>query len=217
MPYDKNIKPKNTDSLLREVPKDADSSANVDNTFREQSSKFSAEINNEDGMTFQKNKRTLKKRMPLEYHLKDMYPELGLLTAAARREWDYGDPELIRALWLETRTNALDEWRIRNAKIKRRREPTIAVHGTKTTKLRLEHKRKKEGVHYEREKGLFSSGWRPVYRSPKFLPVQVANNTTNELRINYKRNNPNVPHYYIEHFHKYKRPPFKTFSHLHRI
>lgn len=221
MPYDKIMNPKNTDALPREVPKDDALSINVDKTFHEQSSKFSIENNNEDvngdPMTFQKNKRTPKKGLSLEYNLKDMYPELGLLTAGTRREWDYGDPELIRALWLETRTNALNEWRIRYAKIKRRKEPTIAVHGTKTTRLRLGQKRKKEGVDYECEKGLCSIGWRPVYRSPNFLPVQVANNTTNELRINFKRNNPNLPHYYIEHFHKYKRPPFKTFGHLHRI
>lgn len=153
--------------------------------------------------------RNLVKRV-MEYDLSEMYPEMSVLTEKKKREWDYQDPETIRALWLESKTNVLAEWKVRYLNIKKKsRKPQIEVRDTTAHALRVEFlKNKEENAKSaeQRELQMIERG----RQSPKFDEVKLPTNTTTDMRYKYTRNNPPVPRYYLEHFDKHRKPPFKV-------
>lgn len=154
-----------------------------------------------------KKKQNLIKRV-MEYDLSEMYPEMSVLTEKKKREWDYQDPETIRALWLESKTNVLYEWKVRYLHIKKNKKPQIDVRDTTAHTLRVEHLKNKE----ENAKNAEQKDLQMIERgreSPRFDEVKLPTNTTTDMRYKYTRNNPPVPRYYLEHFDKHKKPPFK--------
>lgn len=147
----------------------------------------------------------------MEYDLSDMYPEMSVLTEKKRREWDYQDPETIRAIWLESKTNVLYEYKVRYLHVKKHKKPQIEVRETTAHTLRVEHQRNKaEKAKNDEQKDLemIEKG----RESPKFDEVKLPTNATTDMRYKYIRNNPPVPRYYLEHFNKHKKPPFKIFG-----
>ncbi|XKL67785.1 hypothetical protein PGB90_003276 [Kerria lacca] len=144
----------------------------------------------------------------MEYDLKDMYPEIGLLTENTKREWNYHNPEIIRAIWLESKTNVLYEWKIKYGKIKQKSKPTIEVRDTNATNIRREYRKLKEEKRLKDEEKTFAQ--RNRMRSPNFKAVEIVSNATTDMRLKYNKNDPNVPKYYVEHFQKYKKPPFRV-------
>ncbi len=145
----------------------------------------------------------------MEYDVKEMYPEISVLTEKKKREWDYQNAETIRALWLESKTNALAEWKVKYSTIKKARKPSIEVRDTTAQALRLEHLKNKA----ETEKAAEEKDLRMIEKgreSPKFDEVKLPTNTTVEMRYKYTRNNPPVPGYYLQHFEQRKKPPFKS-------
>lgn len=156
-----------------------------------------------------KKKQNLIKKV-MEYDLSDMYPEMSVLTEKKKREWDYQNPEIIRALWLESKTNVLFEYKVLYLHVKKHRKPQIEVRDTTTHSLRVEYlKNKEEKARIAEQKDLhiIEKG----RESPVFDQVKLPTNTTTDMRYRYTRNNPPVPSYYLEHFKKHKRPPFKNF------
>lgn len=152
--------------------------------------------------------KTKKKRGPLEYDIKHMYPEMNILIQKKKREWDFQDPDIIRALWLESKTNVLSEWKVRNAKINTGK-PANEVRENVTFTLRQEHLKNKAELQKaveEREFEMTETAREP----PHFDSIQLATNLTTEMRYKYNRNNPTVPRNYVEHFEKFKKPPFKN-------
>lgn len=144
---------------------------------------------------------------PLEYDLEDMYPEIGLLIRSRKKDWDFSDPDIIRALWLESRTNLLSDWRVGAAKINFKKNPAIEVRSTFAISLRNEYRIRKENQQRkeeEKEFSLINLG----KENPVFGPVQIVSNLTTDMRFKYIRNNPPVPARYVEHFGKYRKPPF---------
>lgn len=153
-------------------------------------------------------KKRKKVKAVMEYDIKDMYPEINILIQKKKREWDYQDPDIIRALWLETKTLALSEWKVRNAKISIVK-PSFEVKETVTVTLRQEHLKNKAELQQalqERDFEMTEASRDP----PHFDTIQLATNLTTDMRYKYNRNNPPVPSHYIEHFEKFKKPPFKN-------
>ncbi|XP_065211249.1 nucleolin-like [Planococcus citri] len=153
-----------------------------------------------------KKRKTVKPVM--EYDVQDMYPEINILIQKKKREWDFQDPDIIRALWLETKTLALAEWKVRNAKIKIDK-PSLEARDNMTANLRLEflkHKAELQQALEERNFEMTEASRDP----PHFDAIQLATNLTTDMRYKYNRNNPPVPSHYIEHFEKFKKPPFKN-------
>lgn len=155
-----------------------------------------------------KKPKVKKKYAALEYDLKYMYPEMNVLTEKNKNEWNYEDPKTIRALWLEAHTNALAEWKIKYAKIKRTRKPLIEVRDTASQYLRNEYRKNQRDKEKETEEKLLRIIERG-HETPKFSEVKLPTNTTTDLRYRYNRNNPPIPLYYLVHFDKHKKPPFK--------
>lgn len=145
----------------------------------------------------------------LEYDLKEMYPEMSMLTEKKRNDWDFQDPNLIRALWLESKTNVLREWKFKYGRVSHKTKPKIEVRGTVTTEARMEFRRKQEQEREQRiEKEVFEL--RLATQAPEFETVEIASNLTTDMRLKFNKNDPTVPRYYLEHFQKYKKPPFRT-------
>lgn len=145
----------------------------------------------------------------LEYDLQDMYPEMAVLVQKTKRDWNYQDPDVIRAMWLESRTNILQEWKVKNAKIKSSKNATIEPVLNHTTQLRLESLKQKE----EQRKAEFRKRLHMLAMgrmTPQFDTVKMATTNTVEMRHRYNRNNPPIPGYYIKHYDKFKKPPFIT-------
>lgn len=144
----------------------------------------------------------------LEYELKDMYPEMSLLTDKKRSDWNFQDPNLIRAMWLESKTNILREWKFKYGRVTHKSKPKIEVRGTITTEARMDYRRKQE---QEREKQIEKEVYelQVAREAPDFEPVEIASNFTTDMRLKFNKNDPTVPRYYLEHFQKYKKPPFR--------
>ncbi len=153
-------------------------------------------------------KKVQKRPNVLEYDLKDMYPEVDVLVVKKKKDWDFTDPNLIRAIWLEGRTNAVAEWKVRFGKIRKPGKPKIPVLMNNAAQLRLEFQKEKierEKTKSEKESYLLTLG----KDAPEYTSTRVSTNTTAEMRYRYTRNEPPVPGYYINHFSKYKKPPFR--------
>lgn len=149
-----------------------------------------------------------KKWKILEYDLEDMYPEMDVLIGTKKKNLDYKDPNVIRALWLEGKTNVVAEWKKKVAKINVPKKGGISVQLNHSANLRLDfHKQKVEQEQLEKIK---DAHIRNIGKKiPHFESVQTATNVTTEMRYKFSRNNPPVPRYYIRHYDKYKKPPFK--------
>lgn len=148
-----------------------------------------------------------KKLGPMEYDLEHMYPEINILVRNKKRDWDFSDPDVIRALWLETKTGALADWRVRAAKIDFRKNPKIEVRSTSAETLKKEYLTKKAVEARKLEENEFflvNAG----KAEPNFGPINIVSNLTTDMRFKYIRNNPPVPGRFIEHFSKYGKPPF---------
>ncbi|KAK7573327.1 hypothetical protein V9T40_010518 [Parthenolecanium corni] len=151
----------------------------------------------------------------LEYDIGDMYPEMEVLTEKKRHEWDYLDERVIRALWLETKTNVLADWKERAAKRggggrRSKRPPAVEVRLNHAAELRFDYRQRRleqREAERRRDERLRMGGARP-----HFGPVTMATNTTAVLRHQYNRNDPPVPSRYLRHYDKYRRPPFNVFA-----
>lgn len=139
----------------------------------------------------------------LEYDIEDMYPEIDLLINKKKHEWDFQDPAIIRALWLESKTNVLADWRMKNSKFDSRKKPALEVRNTLAFTLRKDHRQEKVQQKEEDSQQVAVGNDPPVYKA-----VQLPTNLTMEVRYNFVRNNPPVPRWYVEHFQTYKKPPF---------
>ncbi len=149
-------------------------------------------------------------RRHMEYDLKDMYPEMELLVANTKSKLNYQDPATIRALWLESKTNALAEWKMKYSKIKLGRKPKIEVRDTFTTDARKEFRKLKEEKERKDAEKVLADSTKPARDAPIFESVDIVSNATTDMRFKYNQNNPTVPRYYIEHFQIYKKPPFRV-------
>lgn len=147
----------------------------------------------------------------LSFDISGMYPEMNTLTDKKRSEWNYNDPETIRALWLETYTNALSEWKMKFTTIKKRKKPSFEVRETAAQILRTDYIKTKKQMailNRERYERTVAKGGQPV----KFQEVRLPTNVATEMRYKFSRNNPPVPKYYMEHFGTYRKPPFRLFG-----
>lgn len=152
-------------------------------------------------------KKPKKKTTPLEYDLADMYPEMSLLIQSTKKEWNCHDPEVIRAIWLESKTNALRTWKYKFSKILKRKKPDLILQMNHTVQLRLEFmERKKER---DREEARRMAMLHVGREAPDFQEIKLPTNLAAELRYKFNRDNPPVPRYYLHHFERYKKPPFK--------
>lgn len=168
-----------------------------------------SEITEAAGESGRRAPRRLAKRS-MEYPLADMYPEVQLLVDHKRREWNYNDPDIIRALFLEAKTNAVSDWKVCRATFAKRKKPLLEVQETIASKLRrqqLETRQEKLQQEQQREERIHN------HRQPDFAEVKLATNLTTQLRYNYTRNNPPVPRHFLAHYERFKKPPF----HIHGI
>lgn len=140
----------------------------------------------------------------LEYDLSDMYPELSTLTQTQKRNWNFSDPELIRAIWLETKTNALAKWKMKYSKIIKKKDPSIPVQINHAMQLRKEYRQAQK----EREKEQMLIEHEIGKDAPQFNELRLPTTITAQMRYRLNRDNPPVPESYIRHFAKYRKPPF---------
>lgn len=160
--------------------------------------------------------RVQRRHMALEYDLRRMYPEMSLLTETAKSKWNYQDPSVIRAIWIESKTNALAEWKTRFSKIKYLARPRIEVRPTVATEARKRFRRLQDEKRFKgdaddkwaKAAAATADGW-TARNAPEFQSVEIVSNATTDMRLKFNKNNPPVPRYYIEHFHRYKKPPFR--------
>lgn len=143
----------------------------------------------------------------LEYDLQDMYPEITLLFEDKQSAWNCQDPATIRAMWLESRTNILRDWKFRNGRIHSKEKPKLEVKPTMTVTLRKQ-------FHHEKAK---EQDWKEMYippgnDAPQYHELALPTNKTTELRYNFIRNNPPIPEAYVLHYEKYRRPPFNVYQ-----
>ncbi|KAK7586126.1 hypothetical protein V9T40_004002 [Parthenolecanium corni] len=143
----------------------------------------------------------------LEYDLIDMYPEMSLLIQTTKKDWNCHDPEVIRAMWLESKTNALRAWKYKNTKILKRKKPDLTMQMNHTVQLRQEYRERMKERNKEEERRL--AMLHVGREAPDFQEIKLPTNLTAELRYKFNRDNPPVPRYYLHHFERYKKPPFK--------
>lgn len=147
----------------------------------------------------------------LEYDIEDMYPEMEVLTQKRRHEWNFLDERVIRAMWLETKTNVLAGWKERVAKGRRpKKPPAVEVRLNHAVELRFDYRQRQ--LEQQEEKQRHEERLRVGNERPNFGPVTMATNTTAVLRHQYNRNEPPVPSRYLRHYDKYRRPPFNVFA-----
>lgn len=178
-----------------------------------------ASVSDEGGISDESSDDTSSSEMPglekpgkmvsraLEYDLQDMYPEVTLLFEDKQSAWNCQDPAIIRAMWLESKTNILREWKFRNGKIKSKEKPKLEVKPTVTVTLRKQHLEEQAKM----------KDWKEMYippgnDPPHYKQLQLPTNVTTEVRYNFTRNNPPVPSSYVLHYEKYKRPPFNVYQ-----
>lgn len=143
----------------------------------------------------------------MEYNLNKMFPDMSLLIQK-KRNWDFQNLDLIRAMYVESETNILSSWKSLNAKLNPSKKPRIVLKNNKSNKLRTEFLRSK--IEKERiKKKKYNQMLQVNLDKPYFPPVKTFTTVTAELRHSLIQNNPSVPDQYIKHFLKYKKPPFK--------
>jgi hypothetical protein len=142
-----------------------------------------------------------KRKGPLEYDLEYMYPEIDLLCKSKRKDWNYNDPETIRAIWLEAKTHALADWKQKYVKIKRSKD--VKIHDNQANQLRNEFRKMKQEREQIEEASLVIGRDAPVYHELT-LPTTV----TAQMRYKLNRDDPPIPDSFIFHYAKFKKPPF---------
>ncbi len=143
----------------------------------------------------------------MEYDLEEMFPDMSLLIRR-KRDWDFHDPDLIRAIFVESETSILADWKAIHARIRLSKKPEYVVRNNRSNDLKLQFLRTK--MEKERRENKKLERMVKLDRGmPTFPVVQMATNVTTQLRHSYSRNNPSVPGHYVQHFFKYKKPPFR--------
>lgn len=158
--------------------------------------------------------RPRKVKRSMEYALAEMYPEMQLLVDHKRRDWNFTDPDVIRALFLEAKTNAVASWKEGHSRFSMRKKPLLEIQETTASKLRrqqLETRQEKLQQEQQRLERIVN------HRQPEFAEVKLATNLTTQLRYNYTRNNPAVPRHFLAHYERFKRPPFYNYGHSNRL
>lgn len=153
-----------------------------------------------------------RRRSLLEYDIGQMYPEMEVLVEKKRSEWNYLDERVIRALWLETRTNVLDGWKQRTAKFGARgkKRPVVEPRLNHVAELRLEYRAQQ--LERKQADDRRNERLRVGNDRPHFGPVTMATNTAAVMRHQFNRNDPPVPSRYLQHYDRFRRPPFNVFA-----
>lgn len=144
----------------------------------------------------------------VEYPLDEMFPDMKLLLKR-KKDWNFRDPDYIRAAFVESETGMMEEWKSHNAKIKLVPNADIQFKSNLSNDLKMRHLLRK--IEKERrEKRHLRKILRNFQNPPQFPPVQIFTNATAQLRQSFIRNNPNVPAFVVQHYARFKKPPFKT-------
>lgn len=144
----------------------------------------------------------------LEFDYSGMIPDMRVLRFKKKRNWDFHDPDVIRALYVEYETQAFSKWKVENLKIDLNNYPTPAIPTNRSYNLRMFSLRKKRAK-VEKENRILERICNFNREIPRF-EGQLRSNMTEELRRDFIRNKPSVPAYYVDHFAKYGKPPFKS-------
>ncbi|XKL59844.1 hypothetical protein PGB90_000860 [Kerria lacca] len=195
---------------------EAESNVKAEEIYEEAESNIDDDEDDEDEMDMDEeteestdDKKPRKVNKVMEYDISEMYPELSLLTEQTKKKWNYHDPDLIRALWLESKTNALAEWKVKHVKITFKKKPAIVVQLNQAMQVKQEYMERKKTEEQERKRkdSIMTDSGR---RAPQFKQLKLPTTVTAQMRYKYNRDNPPVPEFYLRHFKKYKKPPFKT-------
>lgn len=141
----------------------------------------------------------------LDYDISGMFPDMKLILKKPRHTWNYDNPEVIRAIWLEQKTNVLAEWKIRHSKRQMTKKPK--VNQNRTTLLRMEYQEHKRDLMVALNKKRLEL-WEIGREVPYFEECYLLTNSTSYMRYHYNRNIPPVPAHIAEYYLKHKRPPF---------
>lgn len=146
----------------------------------------------------------------MEYDHEDMHPDISLLVMP-KRDMNFQDIDLIRAMYVESETNLLSRWKEENARRKPSGKPKIEIRYTKSDKLKkLYREFKLEKEKYERNKPKYIE--KANLNPPKFASVLMPTTITAMYRFARSRNDPEVPKYFIQHYERYRKPPFKLLT-----
>lgn len=173
---------------------------------------------NDEVEAHQKSKKSTRKRSKakgsfavskvMEYKIDEMFPDMKLLLKK-KKDWNFRDPDYIRAAYVESETGMMTKWKSENAKINSVKNTDIQFKSNLTNDLKMRHLLRK--IEKERrEKRHLRQILRNFQNPPNFPPVQIFTNTTTQLRQSFIHNNPAVPAFVVQHFAKFKKPPFKT-------
>lgn len=144
----------------------------------------------------------------LEYDYHEMIPDMTVLTTRKKRDWDFHDPDVIRAIYIESETNALTKWRAEHAKIDMRKHSAQEIRPNRSYNLRLRLLRKKQAI--EEKKTRLMEKMNDFERDVPQFDGTLRSNMTDELRRDFIRNQPAIPSHYMDHYAKWGKPPFKT-------
>lgn len=145
---------------------------------------------------------------PLEYDYHEMIPDMTVLTSKSRRDWDFHDPDVIRAIFVDYETNVLSHWKADHAKYPMHKRPKVEMQPNRSYNLRMHLLRKKREKE-KRDIRLFEKMINFDREIPQFQG-NLRTNMTVELRRNFIRNQPAVPTHYMTHYARFGKPPFKT-------
>lgn len=145
----------------------------------------------------------------MEYEMDEMIPNMKLLLKK-RKEWNFRDPDYIRAAFVESETGIMTKWKSENARFRSSKSNVgTPFKSNLSNDLKMRHLLRK--IEKERrEKRKLARILRNYQYPPQFPPVQIYTNATTQLRQSFVRNNPPVPAYVVQHYSKYRKPPFKT-------
>lgn len=143
----------------------------------------------------------------LKFSADEEFPNLNLLVRKKRKDWNFNDPDLIRALYVESETNLVSQWKAHNAIIKS--NTSQFFRHNRSSRLRHDHLLLKKQK--ERKQRLKLDGLLKLDRSVRdFRVVHTLTNATTLLRHSFCRNHPSVPRHVIEHYLHHHKPPFKV-------
>lgn len=139
---------------------------------------------------------------------KDDVPlEKSAWTVLDRKYIDYSDPKMLRRMWIQQRTDLTK--RYRPGLRFNLSEPLIAPRMTKASFLR-ERQVEIEKINKKNLKAQLERQGQVGREVPKYRQVWPNQNITSHFRYKNVRNMPPVSSNYIEHYEKYKKPPFKA-------
>lgn len=206
-------------SVSTKSPKDKKPISATSSVTSEDSDDLSSDkIRDDKKKAHQKSKKPARKRSrakgnvsvskTMEYEIDEMLPNMKLLLKK-RKDWNFRDPDYIRAAYIESETGIMEQWKSVNAKIKSVKNTDIQFKSNLNNDLKMRHLLRK--IEKERmEKRKLRQILRNYQYPPQFPPVQIYTNATTQLRQSYIHNNPAVPAFVVQHFAKFRKPPFKT-------